>query len=82
MTRATYILCIEHPRLMCLSREFELPPQAAMSQALDRGSWLSLTQTQIHLIGCKEDRVAREGARRWNLYCVRGSKALEPQKGA
>ncbi len=111
LTRATYILCIEHPRPMRLSRESNpgppalqgntlckeplewsywllfgtstctttAPPQAAMSQALDWGSWLSLTGTRIYLIGRMEVRIAREGARRSNLYCVRGSRALEPQ---
>jgi hypothetical protein len=54
-------------------------PRAAMSQALDWGSWLSLTRTRIYLIGHVEIRKAREGARRSNLYCVRGSRALEPQ---
>jgi hypothetical protein len=111
LTRATYILCIEHPRPKRLSRElnpgppalqantlckepFEkhcwllfgtsactttAPPQATMSQALDWGSWLSLTRTRICLIGRVEVRIAREGARRSNLSCVRGSRALEPQ---
>ncbi len=109
LTKATYILCIEHPRLMRLSREsnqgelqantlckepFErrywlpfgtsactttAPPQATMSQALDWGSWLSLTRTRIYLIGRMEVRIAQEGARRSNLCCLRGSRALEPQ---
>jgi hypothetical protein len=55
------------------------PPQAAMSQALDWGSWLSLTRTRICLIGRVEVRIAREGAGRSNLSCVRGSSTLEPQ---
>ncbi len=55
------------------------PPQAAMSQALDWGSRLSLTWTRIYLIGRVEVRIAREGARRSNHCCVRGSRALEPQ---
>ncbi len=42
-------------------------PQAAMSQALDWGSWLSLTWKRIYLIGHVEVRIAREGARRSNL---------------
>ncbi len=47
-----------------------------MSQALDWGSWLSLTRKQIYLIWHVKVRIAREGARRSMLYCVRGSRAL------
>ncbi len=39
-------------------------PQAAMSQALDWGSWLSLTRMRIYLIRRMEAQIAREGARR------------------
>ncbi len=113
LTRAAYVLCIDHPRPMRLSRESNPgppalqvntlckdplklgyllpfrtlacittsppPPQAAMSQALDWASRRSLTWTQICLIGGVEVRIAQEGARHSNLYCVQGSKELEPQ---
>jgi hypothetical protein len=42
-----------------------------MSQALDWGSWRSLTRTRIYSIGRVEVRIAREGARRSNLRRLR-----------
>jgi hypothetical protein len=47
--------------------------------AENMGSWLSLIRRRIYLIGRMELQIAREGARRSNLCCVRGSKALRPQ---
>ncbi len=74
--------CLKLLHLVSTSFSFWLiyysSPQA-MSLALDWGSWLSLTRTRIYLNGRVEVRIAREGARRSNLCCVRGSRALEPQ---
>jgi hypothetical protein len=56
------------------------PPPPSRDFASSWGSWLSLTRTRIYLIGCVEVQIARKGARRSNLYCVRGSRALSNLK--
>jgi hypothetical protein len=46
---------------------YSSPQGVMMLQALDWGSWLSLTWTRIYLIGRVEVRIAWEGAGRSNL---------------
>ncbi len=65
--------------LLTAIRNIVLYYYSSPPHALDWESWLSLTRTQIYLIRHVKVRIAREGAKHSNLYCIRGSRVLEPQ---
>ncbi len=68
------------PRLVLLLSS--PPPSQDVASSLRLGILAEFFDSNANIldIGCVEVQIVVEGARGSDLYCVRGSRALEPQK--